>query len=71
MTKLKVCTDDKLNFAKMTISHCARLENTVGKEENAGDQHFLLFPQCFQKPSSLGSLKVGIVLCGKELTTTA
>ena len=23
------------------------LENTVGKEENAGDQHFLLFPQCF------------------------
>ena len=24
------------------------LENTVGKEENAGKQHFLLFPQCFQ-----------------------
>ena len=24
------------------------LENTVGKEENAGNQHFLLFPQCFQ-----------------------
>ena len=24
------------------------LENTVGKEENAGIQHFLLFPQCFQ-----------------------
>ena len=23
------------------------LENTVGKEENAGNQHFLLFPQCF------------------------
>ena len=22
-------------------------ENTVGKGENAGDQHFLLFPQCF------------------------
>ena len=22
-------------------------ENTVEKEENAGDQHFLLFPQCF------------------------
>ena len=22
-------------------------ENIVGKEENAGDQHFLLFPQCF------------------------
>ena len=24
------------------------LENIVGKGENAGDQHFLLFPQCFQ-----------------------
>ena len=23
------------------------LENTVGKEENAGNQHFLLFSQCF------------------------
>ena len=22
-------------------------ENTVEKEENAGNQHFLLFPQCF------------------------
>ena len=22
-------------------------ENIVGKEENAGNQHFLLFPQCF------------------------
>ena len=26
-----------------------RAENTVGKRENAGYQHFLLFPQCFQK----------------------
>ena len=24
------------------------LENTVGKGENAGNQHFLLFPQCFK-----------------------
>ena len=23
------------------------VENIVGKEENAGNQHFLLFPQCF------------------------
>ena len=44
----------------MTISLCDRVENTVGKEENAGDQHFLLFPQCFPKPSSSGSLKVRI-----------
>ena len=25
-----------------------RLENVVGKGENADYQHFLLFPQCFQ-----------------------
>ena len=37
------------------------VENTVGKGENAGYQHFLLFPQCFPKLSSLGSLKVAIV----------
>ena len=36
-------------------------ENIVGKGENAGNQHFLLFPQCFQRASSSGSLKVGIV----------
>ena len=24
------------------------LENSVGKEENAGNEHFLLFPKCFQ-----------------------
>ena len=27
------------------------VENIVGKGENAGYQHFLLFPLCFQKPS--------------------
>ena len=39
-----------------------RVENIVVKGENAGYyQHFLLFPQCFQKASFLWSLKVGIV----------
>ena len=28
-----------------------REENIVRKGENAGNQHFLLFPQCFQKVS--------------------
>ena len=28
-----------------------QVENIVGKGENAGYQHFLLFPQCFQKLS--------------------
>ena len=38
-----------------------RLENLVGKGENAGYQHFLLFPQCFQKFCMSESLKAGIV----------
>ena len=45
----------------MMISLFDRVENTVGKGENAGYQHFLLFPQYFPKPPFLGSLKVGIV----------
>ena len=61
LTKIKAFADDKLNIGKMTISLLKNGENTVGKGENAGYQHFLLFPQCFPKPSSLGSLKVGIV----------
>ena len=63
MIELKASADDKTNVAKMTISLCDRVENTVRKEENAGYQHFLLFPQCFPKPSLSGSLKVGIVWC--------
>ena len=38
-----------------------RVVNIVGKGENAGYQHFLLFPQCFQEAFYSGSLKVGIV----------
>ena len=38
-----------------------RVENIVGKEENAGYQHFLLFHQCFQKGLYIGSFKVKIV----------
>ena len=61
VTIVKAFADDKLNIVKMMILLCSRVENTVGKGENAGFQRFLLFPQCFPKASSLGSLKVGIV----------
>ena len=61
VTILKAFADNELNLAEMTISLFDRAENTVGKGENAGYQHFLLFPQCFPKPSSLQSLKVGIM----------
>ena len=58
MTKLKAFADDKLIIAEMTDFLFDRAENTVGKGENAGLQHFLIFPQCFLKPSPLGSLKL-------------
>ena len=61
MTKSKAFVNDKLILDKMTISLLDKVQNTEEKRENAGYQHFLLFTQCFPKPSSLGSLKVGIV----------
>ena len=38
-----------------------RVENIVGKGGNAGYQHFLLLPECFQKVFYTGSLKVVVV----------
>ena len=43
------------------------IENIVEKEENAGSQHFLLFPQCFQKVF-LPPVRKKSSLCGKGLT---
>ena len=54
MINLKAFADDKFSIAKMKISFFDRVENIVGKGENAGYQHFLHFPQCFSKPSSFG-----------------
>ena len=60
-SKLKAFADNISNFAKMKISVFDRVENIVGKGENAGYQHFLLFPQCFQKVFSSELLKLSIV----------
>ena len=65
-SKLKALADDKIKFAEMMIFVFDRVENIVGKVENAGYQHFLLFQKCFQKAFYSGLLKIG--LCGKELT---
>ena len=61
VTKLKAFVDDKLTVARMMIFLFDKVENTVGKGENAGYQHFLLFLECFPKLCSYGSLRVGIV----------
>ena len=49
-TKLKAFEEDKINVAETMISLSDSVEKIVGKGENAGFQHFLFFPQCFQKP---------------------
>ena len=60
---MKTFVEDVINVAEKLEICLGRveMENLVGKGENAGYQHFLLFPQCFQKASFLGSVKVGIV----------
>ena len=60
-SKLKAFADDEINVAEMMISLSDRVKDIVGKGENAGYQQFLLFPQCFKKPSFSGSSKVRIV----------
>ena len=47
LSKFKAFTDDKINVFKSMIFVLGRVESIVG---NAGYRHFLLFPQCFQKP---------------------
>ena len=61
LTKFKAFANDNFSVAKLIISVLYREENIVGKGENAGYQHFLLFTQCFQKASFSASLKVRIV----------
>ena len=41
----------------MMIGVTVWVENIVGKGENAGYQHFLFFPQCFQKTYIPGLFK--------------
>ena len=60
-SKLKAFADDKIYVTDKMISPSDKVENIVRKGEKAGYQHFLLFLQCFQKPSFSGLLKVRIV----------
>ena len=60
-SEVKALADDKMNVTEKLKFGLGREENIIGKGENAGYQHFLLFPLCFQKASLPGSLKVMIV----------
>ena len=61
-SKLKAFADDILNVNQKLKFNLGKVENIVGKGENAGYQHFLLFPECFQKASFLGSLSQDCVV---------
>ena len=60
-SKFKAFVDNKIILTKKLKSMLEKVENIVGKGENADYQHFLLFPQCFQKLSFPEVKKVGIV----------
>ena len=44
---MEAFANDKSNAAETLIPTFDGAENIEGKGENAGDQHFLIFPQCF------------------------
>ena len=49
LSKLKAFADDKIDGTKKLKFVSGKVENIVGKGENAGYLHFLLFLQGFQK----------------------
>ena len=48
-SKLKDFVDNNFRFNEKGKEFSRQVENTVGKEEIAHNEQFLLFPQCFQK----------------------
>ena len=53
-SKLKELADDKISITEKEKFGLKQIENIMGKGENAGYQHFLLFPLCFQRAYFLG-----------------
>ena len=59
--KMKEVTDDNFKFDENGRKFSKRVKNTVGKEEFARYEQFLLFPQCFQKTCTADTKKPGLV----------
>ena len=53
-TRVDPFTDSKFNVADLVISVHDRIENIVGKGENAGYQNFIISPLCSEKATSKG-----------------
>ena len=60
-SKLKAIIGDKSSTVQIMKVGFRSEENFVGIGENAGYQHFLLFPQCFQRLSFFIVVKIKIV----------
>ena len=56
LSKLRTFAEGYFNLAEMVPFFSDTVDIFVRNGENAGYQHFLLFPQCFQKASFPGSL---------------
>ena len=62
---MKVSADDNSNIAEMMIYLYDKVENIVGKGENAGYQHFLPFPDnIFQRIFSLAVITLDCMAKG-------
>ena len=70
LPKLKEFADDKLSVTQNVKVGSHRIENIVGKEENAVYQPFLLFPQYFQEVFSSSASKVFILCEGLSVNAT-
>ena len=57
-SKFKAFAYDKIHVTEDFKFVLGTVENILGKGENVGYQHFLLFLQCFPKGFSAGLLKV-------------
>ena len=53
-SKFKAFADNKFQVAKMPRFVHDGIKIIGRKGENAGNQHFLLFPQCFNRLLSMG-----------------
>ena len=53
LSKSKAFANDKISITQKLIFVSVWIENIVGKGENAGKQHFLLFSQYFNKKTMM------------------
>ena len=60
-SKFKSLADDKIDMTQNLKFVLERVENILGKGENADYQHFLIVQECYEKPSLSVLLKVRIV----------